>query len=118
MTTEATTPRAESAQDDPASPEAFRPMFETTTTAAQDTPDERLAEAAYCYSAAAGLRLSVAGWTRAASRQRAAVRVPQPARDGRNIDAGLDAAGRERMPAVNDTLARITKLQSYSAQDP
>ena len=33
-------------------------------------------------------------------RQRAAVRVPEPARDGRNIDAGLDAAGSEKMPEL------------------
>lgn len=33
-------------------------------------------------------------------RQRAAVRVAEPSRDRRNIDAGLDAAGREKMPEI------------------
>ena len=32
--------------------------------------------------------------------KRAAVRVPEPSRDGRNIDAGLDAAGREKMAEI------------------
>lgn len=33
-------------------------------------------------------------------RQRAAVGVPEPSRNGRNIDAGLDAAGREQVPQI------------------
>lgn len=32
--------------------------------------------------------------------KRAAVRVPEPSRDGRNIDSGLDAAGRKKMPEI------------------
>jgi hypothetical protein len=33
-------------------------------------------------------------------RQRATIRVTEPSRNGRNIDTGLDAAGREKMPEV------------------
>ena len=32
--------------------------------------------------------------------KRAAVRVPEPSRDGRNIDSGLDAAGGKKVPEV------------------
>ena len=32
--------------------------------------------------------------------KRAAIRVPEPSRDGRDIDAGLDAAGSKKMPEI------------------
>jgi hypothetical protein len=32
--------------------------------------------------------------------KRAAIRVPEPSRDGWDIDSGLDAAGREKVPEI------------------